>query len=124
MFNYIKESSNYFHGGYHTPEKFSSYFKGHYGQFASYRFAMTIDEKHIPVIKKAIKKIKFLAPTKIEPEIGKTYILTEDCNIGTRFELEKGTEFQLAKVGSSWDNHSVIKVLNGRIATTIHSSFF
>ncbi len=124
MFNYIKESSNYYHGGYHTPEKFKKYFEGHYDGFGSYRFAMTIDEKHISVIKKAIKKIKSLVPTKIEPEIGKTYILTEDCNIGTRFKLEEGTEFQLTKVGNSWDNHSVIKILNGRIATTVHSSFF
>lgn len=124
MFDYIKECSNYYHGEHHTPEKFKKYFDGHYNGFGSYRFSMTIDEKHISVIKEAIKKIKSLVPTKIDPEIGKIYILTEDCNIGTRFKLEKGTEFQLTKEGISWNNHSVIKVLKGRIATTVHSSFF
>lgn len=124
MFDYIKEASNYYHGGYHTPDEFKKYFKGYYKQFGSYRFAMKIENKNIDIIKKAIKMIKKLNPTKISPEIGKTYITTEDCDIGTRFRLREDTKFELIKEGSSWNNHKVIKILDGKVATTVHSSFF
>lgn len=124
IFGYIKECSNYYHGGYHTPDKFKKYFTGHYTQLGSYRFAMGIGQKNVEVIENAIKKIKKLIPTKISPQLGKIYVMTEDCNIGTRFKIKEGTRFKIIWEGSSWNNHSILKILEGQIAITVHSSFF
>lgn len=123
MFNKIKENSNYYHGGYHVNEKFAEYFKGHYTKFASYYFAMDIEEENIKVINKAIRKISKLKPDKISPELGMIYIATRNFHV-SRFCIKEGTKFNLIRKGSGWNYHSLLNIIEGEVATTIHSDYF
>jgi hypothetical protein len=123
-FNYIYCTHSYYHGGYHIPEAFKRYFDERlYTKNASKYFSVFIKEENIAYIKKAIKQLKKESPTEVYPEIGKNYILLKNTYIGTRFRLEKGTIFRITKHGSGWNNHTILKIINGRVATTTHSSF-
>lgn len=52
------------------------------------------------------------------------YQLTKDWCFGTRLAAAKGTVFKITKIGSSWDNQTIIKLIKGNIKLTVHSSFF
>ena len=59
----------------------------------------------------------------IEPEEGKTYILTEDFST-LRFQIKANTKFKVLYTGSQWDNHTVLEILDGQVKLICPTSFF
>lgn len=118
MFNKITVHSYYHHGGSYIFDEYAKYFcDGTKG------VVIPIKSEMLSIISKAIKSISKHTPDKIEPLLGKTYKLTRDTEI-FRFILKKGSIFKVIHNGDSWCNHTLIELISGEVALTVHSSFF
>ena len=59
----------------------------------------------------------------IEIQTGKTYITNTELKMA-RHDLSKGVKFKVIRIGDSWNNHTELLIISGKIRTSVHSSFF